>query len=106
MSVYETWFNKFNFCGCYSPLEVLIDIKDYLNIVADKENKTPQYKRREERFKGTYEAFIAYFCDSHDLTGHGGSINTAWLTDSGKELLEELNKYENDKIKECLSDEK
>jgi hypothetical protein len=90
----------FGFCGCGDPDENLIYIRDSLRLFRDfpydakQENWESYYKRYREAVDKQFgseksEYFMWYWLDSKGYTEHGGCL-PGWLTESGKELLEDL----------------
>lgn len=70
------------FCGCGNGDEVMKYVRDFLLSV------------QENRF-GSYEdipyMFISYWADHNEYTEHGTTVRCSWLTDKGKELLDDIN---------------
>ena len=92
-------------CGCGSPEDTIICIRDYLQILSDKfANKDVEMekwhqicadsrKRMLEKFNAEYVTdnpllqFMAYMLDDKGLTEHGSSVDGSWITDLGKMCL-------------------
>ena len=92
------------FCGCGNP-EVSLDIvRRALKIIKNHwDNIKSEPDQNGEQCWSEYEftqklafysdemwLFIMYYLDSKELTEHGGSVNGAWLTQKGYDLLEDL----------------
>lgn len=101
-----------NFCGCGRPHTSLAYIMKGLELIGEKnphERSTSEarelaeawYNAHRERLKAHFltegaEYFFYYWASEEGLTEHGGSV-PGWLTDYGKETLEQLRKwYEED----------
>jgi hypothetical protein len=91
----------FNFCGCGCPDLSLEFIRDSLQHVHDLHNLVHPDKITWMEWNSTgrrlfhtngIEYFTYYFLDANGLTTHGGSV-PGWLTEKGKELLEDLNEW-------------
>ncbi len=70
------------FCGCGSPDDVMLYVRDYL--VKQQGNEW-----------GNYEdipyMFLAYWASHNGFTEHGTTVRCSWLTDKGEELLADIN---------------
>jgi len=73
------------FCGCGDPTSAMILIRDILNSI--KEGGTDQTLFPSD---GLYY-FMLYWLDDKGFTEHGTSIHGCWLTDLGKEILNDIN---------------
>lgn len=94
----------FGFCGCGCPYDVAEYIRQALQSIYDIEQKVWTNKVTYNEWKNDNdnkkkkkiyssqgaEYFIYYVLDQKGLTEHGGSV-PGWLTESGKELLLDLN---------------
>lgn len=98
----EFWNKDLGFCHCADPDSVIRDIRDYLEISSHLEDVKPQYIRREERFGKNYGLFLGYLMAKYDLTEHGGSVNTVWLTDKGKGILKEIRDFKGEDLDELI----
>lgn len=78
------------FCGCGSPESAWQTIRDYLynfSLVDD------DWDKRTLQIETGEQYIVAYLLDHLGLIEHGSSIWGSWLTDSGEEALEFLNKW-------------
>lgn len=70
------------FCGCGDPDEVMVYVKEFLEKL-DKDDW------------GDYEdmpyMFLCYWADNKGYSDHGTTVRCSWLTDTGKELLNDIN---------------
>jgi len=92
------------FCGCGDPemtmryvLKVLLHIdyrKAKLNHLSDLEwiKANVEYNKVGLELFGSDEAewFMKYVLDNKGLSEHGCSVNSAWLTQRGREMMEDL----------------
>lgn len=82
------------FCGCGLPEETLKAVHSYLSALdwgwQDWEERFPKLQSHSGLSKDFWN-FIAYFCDSKELTEHGGSVGGAWLSDRGRDWLRIMN---------------
>jgi hypothetical protein len=81
-----------HFCGCGDPDEVMMYVAEFL------------IKISKEDF-GDYEdmsyMFLSYWADNEGFIDHGTTVRCSWLTDKGKELLNDINwRLENEINKE------
>ena len=71
-----------HFCGCGDPDAVMIYIRDFL-------------QKLDKQEWGDYEdmpyMFLCYWSDHEGLSEHGTTARCSWLTDKGKELLNDIN---------------
>lgn len=71
-----------HFCGCGDPDSVMLYIRDFLQKL-----NTHEW--------GDYSdmsyMFLCYWSDHEGLSEHGSSARCSWLTDKGKELLDDIN---------------
>lgn len=111
------------FCGCGCPESSERSVRDYLyavNMRTDEKHIKDRDERwsksrqfLEEKFKIKYVTddpllqFMAYILDNANLTGHGSSINGAWIEDLGRTCLyifdlelNELDRLENEEENE------
>lgn len=90
----------FDFCGCGSLEENLRYIRDGLQHISDLKEKVwpddisytyQDWEKDEERIFGSEMSaqFFYYWCDSKELTEHGGMI-PGWLSPEGEEVLRDL----------------
>lgn len=73
------------FCLCGDPLSMLIEVCGYLEKI--------------EKEKWLNFDFMAYYLDSVGLTEHGGSINSAWLSEKGKRFIRIVRELESRGLK-------
>lgn len=86
-------------CGCGHPEDTIRSIRDYLQIVNDKNND--DFETTKKKFLEKFGAdsvydnpllqFMAYILDDKGLTEHGTSIGGNWITDLGKMCLYSYN---------------
>lgn len=71
------------FCGCGNPEEVMIYVKQFL-------------EKLEKQDWGQYEdmpyMFLIYWANDKNFAEHGTTARCSWLTDTGKELLRDINR--------------
>lgn len=90
----------FGFCGCGCPENNLKYIRDGLEHIEwrmdsyrnkDNELSYEQLQAKAVEIFGNESAayFFYYWCDTKDLTEHGGSV-PGWLSEHGKTMLEVL----------------
>lgn len=91
-----------NFCACGRPEDGLRYVRDGLKLLTELSpdglsvsERSDWFKAREARrltFFGSDPAFwfFAYWADAQDLTEHGGSVGSSWLSGKGQDLLEDL----------------
>jgi len=92
----------FGFCGCGHPDENLKYIRDGLIHLSRGDCPSVMSPEQHSKWFDNWVAegnkifgneksryFFFYWCDKEELTEHGGSI-PGWLTDKGKEMLEDL----------------
>jgi hypothetical protein len=72
----------FGFCACGDPGDNLLYIKEILEKL-DK-NDWGEYEDR-------HYMFAVYCLDRFGLTEHGSTVRCSWLTDKGREVLEDIN---------------
>lgn len=87
------------FCGCGQPTEALKYVKEYLEILKMRDTSaesnardaqwTESYKLLDAKPVGEV-TFVLYVLTMLDLIEHGSSVRGSWLTENGKELLEDL----------------
>ena len=77
----DNLFEMFNFCPCGQPTIFIYQLGEYLELV-EKKAEIPE----------EYTAYM-YLCDRERLTDHGGSVMSAWLTEKGEKLLEDIKKW-------------
>lgn len=112
--VNDFYFEKLDFCGCGIPKDVIIMIKDILNIISTRDTRS--YEEQQELFRECFKLkkdsndmeytllqFILNVLDNADVTEHGSSIGNSYLTIYGKKLLECLNALTVDEIDDALS---
>ena len=78
----EDFVNKFmehhGFCGCGNPDELIRQVMNYL-------------EKREHPIKTSDdELLMAYFCDREGYTEHGTSVYSAWTSEKGWGLVEQV----------------
>lgn len=70
------------FCGCGDPDDIMLYVKEFL-------------EKLERQDWGKYEdrpyMFLIYWADHNGFTEHGTTARCSWLTDKGKELLNDIN---------------
>ncbi len=71
-----------HFCECGNPDEVMIYVRDFLQKLDDQ--KWGDYDDKPYMF-------LCYWANSENLTEHGSTIRCSWLTNRGKELLNDIN---------------
>ena len=126
----DFYYEKLNFCGCGSPWDTLYVIKNLLNILKvrsdrwdleDYNARSHEYyelhqKELKECFNlkdnvfhgqfsindGVIQVFLNVL-DNCDVLEHGGSIGGSWLTSYGEELLEHLNKLNDEELEYILN---
>jgi hypothetical protein len=75
------------FCGCGDPESALEYVAKILQ--AAKEKKI--YERWKELFNSEGQGyFVLYTLDNKGVIEHGTSVGSSWLTQKGKELLEDI----------------
>lgn len=89
---YESWGDCFwtgllGFCGCGCSDELIPKFISYLQATAHKPSLVPVYQ---QDGNSQLNYLIAYICDKHDLTEHGGGIGAAWISNKGREWLARL----------------
>lgn len=93
------------FCVCGCPDEALRHLVECLNLVNNLkelvwskqiEREDWQKQVREVLPTGGAEYFMWYYLDDKGLTEHGGGV-PGWLTDKGKQLLEDYKLFDNGK---------
>lgn len=71
-----------HFCGCGNPDEIMAYVKEFL-------------QKLDKREWGEYEdkpyMFLCYWADHEGLSEHGSTVRCSWLTEKGKELLNDIN---------------
>ena len=71
-----------HFCGCGDPDAVMTYIRDFL-------------QKLDKQDWGNYEdmpyMFLCYWSDHEGLSDHGTTPRCSWLTEKGKELLNDIN---------------
>jgi len=88
---------KWNFCLCGTPKSAVLAVKEMLDWCAsDIETRGSVYNLPNSQM------FIVYFLNHKDYADHGGSIDSSFLTNNGKQLLE----FINNALKEEEKDEK
>ena len=81
------------FCGCGVLEKALLFVKKSLELL-EFEDRFENYEAWREKVTGHFitescEYFTWYFLTEKELLEHGGSV-PGWLTDLGKEILEDL----------------
>lgn len=70
------------FCGCGDGDAVMVYVKEFL-------------EKLDRQDWGEYEdmpyMFLCYWADDKGFTEHGTTVRCSWLTDLGKELLNDIN---------------
>jgi hypothetical protein len=80
-------FDKLGWCLCGDPAVVEVAILNYLRA-----KKADPWLPAD-----TAEEFVwAYICDDAKWTEHGTSIEGAWLTPSGQDMIDDLEKAYSD----------
>ena len=121
--LYEFYFNELKCCGCGCPENTLLFIKNLLNIIYEKTKRcdNKDYYDRHYYYYDLYQKelrevfefenkqennnyfsnnqdgiiqFVLYYLDEVEVIEHGTSINGAWLTKKGEQILKILNKVE------------
>lgn len=121
--LYEFYFNELKFCGCGCPENTLLFIKNLLNIIYEKTKRcdNKDYYDRHYYYYDLYQKelrevfefenkqennnyfsnnqdgiiqFVLYYLDEVEVIEHGTSINGAWVTKKGEQILKILNKVE------------
>lgn len=80
--VCEAYFG--GFCGCadqYAALEYALYV--LMRDTNERVNDCPNH-----------EMFALYVLDQHGLTEHGGSVMWGWLTDKGRQFVEDVKELE------------
>ena len=89
------------FCGCGMPRLALKHLQVALTQVKKRNELVPKdtlaFRELEKETSiqlgsNTAMWFMWYYLETQDLTEHGGSV-PRWLTQKGKELLEDLDEY-------------
>ena len=93
------YYEKLNWCGCGDPELAQKVVKDYLNIITERDyNKQKELYQEKFNCKNVYSnpllLCLAYTLDSVGFTEHGSSVGGAWLTEEGKMFLWLLNNKE------------
>lgn len=88
-------FNDLGFCGCGTPEETAVWLRDVLRTMdgASFASEQNMEKRKELVGYGPRGFFILYQLDCLDLTEHGCSVTASWLSPKGKEVLKKLELY-------------
>lgn len=89
------------FCGCGCPEVALRVVRDVLAHIAyvhaAKGNLTySAIQDSESKLFHGVDAFrwiVLYLLDSRGLTEHGGNVSCCWLTEAGRGMLDDLNKF-------------
>lgn len=92
----DTYYTKIGMCGCGDEQAVKRFILELLQL-QDKRNeydyhtlRNEMHKVIEKTHKDTIFEFVFHTLDNADILEHGSSVYGAWLTDSGKEFLQLL----------------
>lgn len=89
------------FCGCGDPdlslkhtQIALRQVSNLKELVWEKKQTWEEWDKENKKLLGeeTGVYFMWYWLDTKGFTEHGGSV-PGWLTESGYELLEDLDKY-------------
>ena len=81
----------FQFCGCGTPEEAGRLILQSLKLIRDCNAEKITWKERDKQYPSeAWRYFMAYQLDNWGLTEHGTSVDSAWLTDKGIEVMEDL----------------
>jgi hypothetical protein len=92
--------DSLGFCGCGLPTEAMVFLRDVLQVLNGKQGvdfKSFDAKLGELGLPdGGLRYFVFYMIDHLGLTEHGGSVNGAWLTDKGRDVLAHIEKYGSD----------
>lgn len=89
------------FCGCGRPEDSLAYVRDVLQHIDNLKQLVWEKKQTYEEWTAAgkklfasdgAEYFAFYVMDTKGLTEHGGSV-PGWLTDKGREMLEDLNEH-------------
>lgn len=81
----------FDFCRCGNPHIFIEGLRQYLTLVKFAHDDRIPEEYRDENLQNDYYVPYMYLADKAELTEHGGSVFSAWLTDKGKDLLKRLN---------------
>lgn len=84
------YYEILNWCGCGSPEDAQLCIRDYLYSLSDLQTKQEHLKQLfgvEYVYDNKPLLCLAYMLDALGFTEHGGSVGGAWLTDVGRMFL-------------------
>lgn len=91
--------HKLNWCGCGMPdqaqrmiMKALRHINNLQLLVNENKLSWEEWNADSKLLFGYWEYVIYYILDEKGLTEHGSGV-PGWLTDKGKELLEELEEF-------------
>jgi|GEM_PF-3495685 len=91
------------FCGCGAPEDAMRFLRDMLAHIADDRREAmgfdawyKEWTAKESAIYGPPAArwLFLYLLDTAGLAEHGSSVNSCWLTDKGKHILELLRAIE------------
>lgn len=104
--IQQVWYERWKFCGCYSPEDVLDRIRDVLAKIrarsADCNGTSDVWIGHTNAIKATCGsseidfALMMYLLHAARLTEHGGTVGGSWLSSDGERMLIELETIERD----------
>jgi hypothetical protein len=98
MNLHDLWYDEWKFCGCGEPEKCCTFIRDALRLIDSRYSSGMSKEEHSAKWHeivnflggderpGLYWLFL-YWADSNGLTEHGSSIDGAWLSPKGKEVL-------------------
>lgn len=93
-------FKKFyeeelGFCGCGRPQDIASMFKKHMNLISLSSKDRWDNEDNKKTISSDEHLLVLYILDSKKIIEHGGSVYGGWLSESGKEMLKELNSHEN-----------
>lgn len=90
----QFYSEKLGWCGCATPVEVMVFLRDVLSAIDDRFDSNATRQQQDEAITkldallpGALGMSYRYMLDALGLTEHGGNVVGAWLTPAGREAL-------------------
>lgn len=94
--LHNFWFDKMKFCDCGDPAKVISWVGEILTekekIFSDYTEKydPKKWEKHNQLTDSPGGLLLEYLLDAAELTEHGGSVISSWLTSEGGKLLEAI----------------